>query len=244
MRTTLWTGLLPIVQYNPKRQMNRVRLFETGLRFIKSEELQQEQMLAGVVSGMRLPKQWGETEQPVDFFDVKSDVETLIAHTNYHFTPATHPALHPGQTAAIYCNNENIGLLGALHPSLVQELELQAPIYLFELRLLPLYKVSLPQFKEISKYPSIRRDLALVVSEDVNISQLQACIWQMNIETLIDLQLFDVYQGKGIPPDKKSLAIELLFQSDLRSLTDSEIDNIVKQLIDKLEQTLGAKLRE
>ncbi|HHB92449.1 MAG TPA: phenylalanine--tRNA ligase subunit beta [Thioploca sp.] len=244
MRSTLWAGLLPIVQYNQKRQMNRIRLFETGLRFIKSEELQQEQMLAGVVSGMRWSKQWGQTEQPIDFFDVKSDVEALISHTNYHFAPATHSALHPGQTAAIYCNDENIGLLGALHPSLVQELELQAPIYLFELRLLPLYKVSLPQFKEISKYPSIRRDLALVVSEDINISQLQTCIWRMNIETLIDLQLFDVYQGKGIPLDQKSLAIGLLFQSDLRSLTDSEIDDIVRQLINKLEQTFGAKLRE
>ncbi len=244
MRTTLWAGLLPIVQYNQKRQMNRVRLFETGLRFIKSEELEQEQMLAGVVSGMRWSEQWGQTEQAIDFFDAKSDVEALISHTNYHFVPTTHPALHPGQTAAIYCNNENIGLLGALHPSLIQELELQAPVYLFELRLLPLYKVSLPQFKEISKYPSIRRDLALVVSQDVNISQLQTCIWEMNFETLIDLQLFDVYQGKGIPLDQKSLAIGLLFQSDLRSLTDSEIDDIVRQLINKLEQTLGAKLRE
>ncbi|MBE9562028.1 MAG: phenylalanine--tRNA ligase subunit beta [Proteobacteria bacterium] len=244
MRTTLWAGLLPIVQYNQKRQMNKIRLFETGLRFVKSEKLQQEQMLAGVVSGMRWSEQWGQGNQSVDFFDVKSDVEALISHINCRFVRATHPALHPGQTAAIYCDDEQIGWLGALHPSLTQELELQAPVYLFELQLLPLYKVALPQFKEISKYPSIRRDLALLVSEDINISQLQTCIWQMNIETLIDLQLFDVYQGKGIAPDQKSLAIGLLFQSESCSLTDLEIDDIVKQVIHNLEQTLGAKLRK
>ncbi|MDM8566082.1 phenylalanine--tRNA ligase subunit beta [Candidatus Halobeggiatoa sp. HSG11] len=243
MRTTLWAGLLPIIQYNQKRQIDRVRLFETGLRFIQSKELQQEQMLAGAVSGVRWSEQWGQTGQQIDFFDVKSDVENLIGHTNYRFAPTTHPALHPGQTAAIFCDDEQIGLLGALHPSLIQDLELQAPVYLFELRLLPLHKVPLPQFKEISKYPSIRRDLALLVSEDISISQLQACIWQMNIKTLIDLQLFDVYQGKGIAPDQKSLAIGLLFQSESRSLTDSEIDDVVKQVVHELEQTLGAKLR-
>jgi len=244
MRTTLWAGLLPILQYNQKRQMNRVRLFETGLRFVKSKELTQEPMLAGAVTGMRWSEQWGQENQSVDFFDVKSDVEALIAHINYRFEPATHPALHPGQTAAIYCDAEPIGLLGALHPSLIQDLELQAPVYLFELRLSPLYKTSLPKFKEISKYPSIRRDLALVVSKDVNISQLQTCIRQMNIEILTDLQLFDVYHGKGIAPDQKSLAIGLMFQSDSRNLTDSEIDSIVKQVVHKLEQTLTAKLRK
>ncbi|MCK5876186.1 MAG: phenylalanine--tRNA ligase subunit beta [Candidatus Marithrix sp.] len=244
MRTTLWAGLLPIIQYNQKRQMNRVRLFETGLRFVQSEKLQQEQMLAGAVSGIRWSEQWGEPSQQIDFFDVKSDVEAIIAHTNCRFVPANHPALHPGQTAAIYCDDEQIGWLGALHPSLINDFELQAPVYLFELKLLPLHKVILPQFKEISKYPSIRRDLALVVSKDVNISQLQTCIWQMKIETLIDLQLFDVYQGKGIAPDQKSLAIGLLFQSESRNLTDSEIDNIINQVVNKLEQTLGAKLRK
>jgi phenylalanyl-tRNA synthetase beta chain len=245
MRTTLWIGLLQTLLYNQKRQQHRVRLFETGLRF-QAQNFLQEKMIAGIVTGTRWPVQWGQTEQAVDFFDVKADIEALLSLTSselYRFTPSTHPALHPGQTAAIYRGDEWIGILGAVHPSLVQTLELMPPVYLFELRLAPLCQAQTPKFKEISKYPAIRRDIAVVVSEETSAAQLLDCIKQSATETLIDWQLFDVYQGKGVEPGQKSLAIGLIFQAFSRNLTDSEVDNVIGQIVSTLEQKLGAKLR-
>jgi phenylalanyl-tRNA synthetase beta chain len=254
MRTTLWTGLLQAVQYNQKRQQETVRLFETGLRFINNQEkgLQQEKMIAGVVTGSRLPEQWGQTTQPVDFFDIKADVEALLSLTasveaktiEQRFTPTTHPALHPGQTAEIYRGNEWIGLLGAVHPRLVQQLELVPPVYLFELRLAPLCQASIPQFKEVSKYPAMRRDLAVVVSQEITAAQLLDCIKQSAPDILYAWQLFDVYQGQSIELGQKSLAIGLIFQAFSRNLTDQEVDTVLVQLLNTLEQNLGAQLRK
>jgi phenylalanyl-tRNA synthetase beta chain len=255
MRTTLWTGLLSVLSYNQKRQQLRGRFFETGLRFIysKKQVLQQEPMIAGVAMGTRWPIQWGQSEQSLDFFDLKSDVEAILNLSStgklnpteiYRFVPATHPALHPGQTAAIYQGDEWLGILGALHPNLMQTLELTPPIYLFELRLMPLLKSQPIQFKEISKYPSMRRDIAVVVSKAVSATQLIDCIKQYATELLIDWQLFDVYQGKGIEPSQKSIAIGLIFQAFSRNLTDFEVDSVVEQIVSKLEQKLGATLRK
>ena len=255
MRTTLWFGLLQSLLYNQKRQQSRVRLFESGLRFVQSKEqgLQQEPMIAGVVTGTRWSEQWGQASQTIDFFDVKADVEALLSLTwdrytgggkIYRFVPNTHSALHPGQAAAIYCGDELIGLMGAVHPSLIQTLELTPPVYLFELRLAPLCQTEVPKFKEVSKYPSIRRDIAVVVSDEVSADQLLDCIRDKNIEMLTDLELFDVYQGKGIESGQKSLAIELIFQAEKRNLTDQEVDTVVGQVLSTLEQHLGAQLRK
>ncbi|NJO16413.1 MAG: phenylalanine--tRNA ligase subunit beta [Thioploca sp.] len=256
MRTTLWTGLLQILLYNQKRQQSRVRLFEIGLRFIYAADqtLIQEQMIAGIVTGTRWPEQWGEKAQQVDLFDVKSDI-TALFHSilvngggatpeHYHFISTTHPALHPGQAAAIYREQEWIGVMGALHPSLMQTLTITTPVYLFELRVAPLCQTEPIKFKEISKYPSIRRDLALVVEQTISAAKIIAAIRQAAGELLIDCQLFDLYQGKGIEVGKKSLAIGLIFQAVSRNLTESEIDTLIGQILSTLEQSLGAKLRK
>lgn len=256
MRTTLWTGLLQILLYNQKRQQSRVRLFETGLRFLYAADqtLIQEKMLAGIVTGTRWPEQWGEQSPAVDFFDVKSDIAALFHLTsvngggttleNYHFIPTTHPALHPGQAAAIYREPEWVGLLGALHPSLMQTLAITTPVYLFELRVAPLCKTYPIKFKEISKYPAIRRDIAMVADQAVSVAAMLAAIRQTAGELLIDCQLFDLYQGKGIEAGKKSLAIGLIFQAISRNLTESEVDTLIRQILSTLEQDLGAKLRK
>ena len=241
MRTTLWAGLLPALSYNQKRQQSRVRLFEIGLRFGKSGL--QEKMIAGVISGTASDEQWGiTTKQPLDFYDVKADIEALLDSGDV-FRAGTHPALHPGQTADIYRGDEWIGVLGALHPSLLKTLELTAPVYLFECRLAPLCEKPLAQFKELSKYPSIRRDIALLVPDDVKLAQLFDCIKQSGTEILIDCQLFDVYQGTGIKSGQKSWAIGLIFQDFSRSLTDSEVQSVVEQILYSLENNLDAKLR-
>jgi len=247
MRTTLWAGLLQAAQYNQKRQQSRVRLFETGLRFLPtSQGLQQEAMLAGVVTGTRLPEQWNERLQLIDFYDIKADVEALLQTTrlNYHIRPDFHPALHPGQTAAIYQGEDFLGMMGALHPRLLAELDILAPAYLFELHLSPLLQDKMIQFVEISKYPSIRRDIAVVVDKTWAVDKILSQIQQVASNLLIELKLFDVYQGAGIASDKKSLAIALIFQALDRNLIDSEVDAQIERIVHLLEQDFGASLRK
>jgi len=250
MRTTLWVGLLKVLQYNQKRQQQRVRLFEIGLRFLKGKnnKIQQDKMIAAVISGAALPQQWGSAERPSDFFDVKADVETLLHHAGYQqryrFVSSTHPALHPGQTAAIYCGDEPIGLLGALHPNLIQLLELIPPVYVFELQVAPLIQIHVSKFKEISKYPSVRRDLALVVPQQLAAAQLLDYISHQAPEHLQAVHLFDCYQGQGIKSGYKSLAIGLVFQALSRSLTEAEVDTVITQVLDNLNKDLGAQLRK
>lgn len=246
MRTSLWPGLIQALAYNQKRQQHRVRFFETGLRFVQEKvKIHQEMMIAGIVSGARSPEQWGEKGQHVDFFDVKGDIEALLSLSNgYHFSESTHPALHPGQTARIYQEKECIGIMGTLHPNLIETLDLIAPVYLFELRLSPLCIAPLPQFKEVSKYPSMRRDIAISVPEGVSATQLLDCITKIAPEILIDCQLFDVYQGIGIKDKHKGVAILLVFQALARNLIDSEVDTVLEQVLSTLEQNLGAHLRK
>lgn len=247
MRTTLWAGLLQAVQYNQKRQQSRVRLFETGLRFLPtSQGLQQEAMLAGVVTGTRLPEQWNERLQPIDFYDIKADVEAILQTTrlNYQMRPDFHPALHPGQTAAIYDGEDFLGMLGALHPRVLVELDIAAPVYLFELYLLPLLRDKVIQFKEISKYPSIRRDIAVVVDKTWTAAQILSRIQHAASHLLVELKVFDVYQGTGIAAEQQSLAIALIFQALDRNLVDTEVDTQITRIVQLLEQDFGASLRK
>lgn len=249
MRTTLWIGLLKVLQYNQKRQQHRLRLFETGLRFLPLEKgmLQQEGVIAGVVAGHYLAEQWDIATRPTDFFDVKADVEALLQSSgqkNYHFSITKHPALHPGQAALITQNKQTIGVIGALHPRLTKLWALTPPVYVFELLLAPLFSAHLPKFKEISKYPSMRRDLALIVDESVSAATLLKYVKEQASTLLVDLQLFDVYQGKGIAPGKKSLAIGLIFQAFSRNLTESEVDTVMTQLLNSLENNLSAQIRK
>ena len=244
MRTSLWSSLLPAVQYNQKRQQSRVRLFETGRRFIQSqtEGLLQELMIAGIATGTRFAEQWGAEQQSVDFYDVKSDIEALL-NPDDCFKADQHPALHPGKTAAIYRGDEYIGIIGAAHPSLIKQLDLITPVFLFELKLAPLLQNKPHKFQELSKYPNIRRDIALMVPQDVTAAQLMDCIKEIAPEILIEWQLFDVYQGEKIDSNKKSLAISLIFQAFSRNLIDQDVETVVEQLLNNLETKLGAKLR-
>jgi phenylalanyl-tRNA synthetase beta chain len=247
MRTTLWAGLLQAVLHNQKRQQSRVRLFETGLRFVQSENgIQQDKMIAGIVTGQLYPEQWGDSSKDVDFFDIKADVQALLAVSgkNYHFMPSIHSALHSGQTATIYQGDQEIGILGAIHPSVIRTLDLIPPVYVFELQLMPLYQKDLPHFSDISKYPSVRRDIALVLEQSINADKVLDCIKKSSSDLLNDLQLFDLYQGQGIELGKKSFAISLIFQSFSRNLIESEIDTAVTQILHSLQHNLGAQLRK
>ncbi len=248
MRTTLWCGLLKAALYNTNRQQNRVRLFETGLRFIKKDgETHQQKMLAGLVLGDAYSEQWGEKARKVDFFDIKADIQAIFALTrcNVQFLTAQQSALHPGQTAEVLSpDGKNIGWLGMLHPNLEKQLGFDTQVFLFELDQNLLLNKRIPVFKSLSKYPSVRRDLALIVKEEVSASEITNCIKDSAEPALQDVAVFDVYRGKGVEEGSKSIALSLIMQDDTQTLTDSEVDTIVSRLLNLLTNKKNAKLRD
>jgi phenylalanyl-tRNA synthetase beta chain len=248
MRTTLWCGLLKAALYNTNRQQNRVRLFETGLRFIKKDgETHQQKMLAGLVLGSPYGEQWGEKARKVDFFDIKADILAIFALTGceVQFTSAQQSALHPGQTAEILSlDGKKIGWLGMLHPNLEKFVGFDTQVFLFELDQNLLLNKRIPVFKPLSKYPSVRRDLAFIVKEEVSASEIINCIKGSAEPTLQDVIVFDIYRGKGVEEGSKSVALSLIMQDDTQTLTDSEIDAIVSRLLTLLTNEKNAKLRD
>ncbi|MBD9562479.1 phenylalanine--tRNA ligase subunit beta [Pseudomonas sp. PDM09] len=249
MRSSLWPGLVKALQHNLNRQQDRVRLFESGLRFVgQLEGLKQEPMLAGVVCGSRLPEGWAQGRDVVDFFDVKADVEAVLgfagALDSFTFVPGKHPALHPGQTARIEREGRLVGFVGAIHPELSKTLGLDRPVFVFELVLAEVALGKMPKFQELSRFPEVRRDLALLADKDVAATAVLDVIRENAGEWLTDLRLFDVYQGKGIDPHRKSLAVGLTWQHPSRTLNDDEVNTTTQNILTSLEQRLNATLRK
>ena len=251
MRTSLLPGLLLALRRNLNRQQNNVKLFENGLKFsLQSADYTQEKVMAGVVCGNVNPEQWGERSQVIDFYDCKADVEAVLSlcdpQGEFEFIKDEgNPAFHPGQCARITRgpDTDTIGWMGAIHPSIEQALEINGKACAFEINLAAIEQGNVPNFVELSKYPSVRRDLAVVVDEKVNFSELKACIYKTAPEALKSLQIFDVYRGKGIDSGRKSLALGLTFQDLKRTLNDSDVDHIMSQIMSSLNNNLGATLR-
>ncbi|MBD9427753.1 phenylalanine--tRNA ligase subunit beta [Pseudomonas sp. PDM15] len=249
MRSSLWPGLVKALEHNLNRQQSRVRLFESGLRFIgQLEGLKQEAMLAGVISGSRLPEAWANGRESVDFYDLKADVEALLGYAGaadaFSFVPGEHPALHPGQTARIEREGRLVGFLGAMHPELAKTLGLDQPVFLFELVLAEVATGRMPAFSELSRFPEVRRDLALLVDREQPAEAVLATIREAAGEWLTDLRLFDVYHGKGIDPHRKSLAVGLTWQHPSRTLNDDEVNTTTQNIITSLEERFNATLRK
>jgi phenylalanyl-tRNA synthetase beta chain len=249
MRTSLWPGLLQATQYNHARQQERTRFFETGLRFVEdAEELHQEDMLAGAVSGPVTADQWDQPARAVDFFDLKGDVEAILALTgdaaSFRFIAGEHPALHPRQAARIEREGRTEGWMGMLHPEIQHRLGLDRNLFLFELRLEGIRAGTLPAFRPLSKFPSIRRDLAVVVDAEIGFSQVRDCVETAAPDILQDIRLFDVYTGEKIDSGRKSLALTLILQDSSHTLTDDEVDAAVKGVMDALSANLNAQLRD
>jgi len=248
MRTTLWCGLLKAALYNTNRQQSRVRLFESGLRFVQQNgQTHQQKMLAGLVLGAAYSEQWSESSRRVDFYDVKADIQALFTLTGceVNFHSATHASLHPGQSAEILsADGQKIGWLGMLHPNLEKQLGFDTQVFLFELDQNVMLSKRISAFRSLSKYPSVTRDLALIVNEDVTASEIINCIKKSGETALQDVIIFDVYRGKGIEEGKKSIALSLVIQDDMQTLTDSEVDAIVSRLLLLLANEKNAKLRD
>ena len=248
MRSNHWSGLIKAYQYNTHRQQPRIRLFELGLCFNScNDQLIQTVHLGGLSAGPILTEQWGESKRLVDFYDIKNDIENLfkwLKRTDYHFEKSHHLALHPGQSADIFCNQICVGSIGALHPKLVQKFDIEKPVYLFDINLNKIMNIPLPKYSQISKFPAIRRDLAIVVASDIAAGKIKEKILESGGNLLKNVQIFDVYHGKAIGMDKKSIALGLTFQHFSRTLVDSEINEFMDKIILELHQEFHATVRD
>jgi phenylalanyl-tRNA synthetase beta chain len=261
MRSTLLPSLIQVLKYNQDRKHPRVRVFEIGRVFIKNGQVldsdasvagfDQPLRLAGLASGPLLPLQWSAKDQAADYFDLKGDVEQLLAPLPVHFFAANHPAMHPGRSAEIVWNGRTIGHLGELHPKWRQSYELKATAVMFELELDALLYRPIPIYAEISKYQPIERDLALIVQESVSHADLQAAFYGLaHHSDLKDATVFDIYRPDPathaaiLSPGEKSVAIRLHFQSYQHTLTDAQIEAAVLAVIEQLKQQTGARLRD
>jgi phenylalanyl-tRNA synthetase beta chain len=253
MRVSLWPGLVQTCRENLRRQQTRVRLFEMGNKFevIKAhavEELREIETLAGIATGARWPEQWGSKSETLDFYDMKGDVLALLALTgdssSVRFVPDALPVLRPGRAARIYRDQTPIGWLGEIHPQTAKSLNLPAAVFLFELEISIAFKANLLQFKKISKFPSVRRDLAVVVDESVPLAVLQENVTVSASGLLSELRVFDVYRGPGIESGRKSIALGLILQDSSRTLTDVDADAVVTAVVARLRDVLSATIRD
>jgi len=248
MRTSLWPGLLKALQYNQNRQIPRVRFFELGMCFCKKgEDWDQVTKLAGLASGNAHSLQWSVSERRVDFFDVKGDIAALLDLTrrsqDFRWVESSHPALHPGQTAALYDKGQPIGWIGVLHPNLVDKLGLAQSPVLFELDFEAIKARSMPKYRPISKFPATRRDIAIVVDKGVSVEAIEQKITKFGGHLLNMVQIFDIYAGEHIEYGKKSVALGLTFQDPSRTLIDDEINRVIDRVVTALEHEFNAKLR-
>ena len=245
MRTSLLAGLVQALRANLNRGEERARLFEIGRCFEadRAEVAAQPERIAGLAFGARLPEQWGEKVAPVDFFDVKGDVQSLAAGRNLAFEAATHPACHPGRCAAVSLDGQAIGMLGELHPRLQQKYELPAAPVVFELLCEPLLAGRFPRFGGLSRMPVVRRDYAFTVAEEVPVGHLLAALRGRLPAFVRAVEVFDQYRGKGVEPGKKSLALRIVMQDTDRTLTDSEVEEAVSSVRELLNQEFQARPR-
>ena len=243
MRTSLWTGLIETLRHNLNRQHDRVRIFELGRVFLNAENtLDQPMRLGGLLMGTATPEQWASPARAVDFFDAKGDLERLFDGA-LDFWRGEHPALHPGQSAQLMLDGQAIGWLGAMHPRLVQSLDLPAAPILFELDLEAVTRRQLPRHQSLTRFPQVRRDLAFVLDAAIPAGDVLATMQQAATAIVSDLAVFDQYRGKGIPADQKSLAFRVVMQDTQRTLTDAEVEDAVAKLADAVRRQFNATLR-
>jgi phenylalanyl-tRNA synthetase beta chain len=253
MRVSLWPGLINACRENLRRQQTRVRLFEIGNKFNVSknaqrEELQEIETLAGIATGARWPQQWGSDSEPVDFYDVKGDVLEALSLTgdvaSVIFKPDSLSVLRPGRAARIYRDDKPIGWVGEIHPQVLKALYLPTTAFLFELEMESAFRAKVLKFHKISKFPSVRRDLSIVVDESVPLAVLQENVTVSASGLLSELRVFDVYRGPSIETGRKSVALGLILQDSSRTLTDIDADAVVTAVATRLRDVLSATIRD
>ncbi|MDX1694620.1 MAG: phenylalanine--tRNA ligase subunit beta [Ketobacteraceae bacterium] len=248
MRTSIWAGLLKVAQHNINRQQHRVRLFETGLVFSEQNGIYQQPHIGGLLFGDVTAESWHAKGRSVDFFDIKADVESLINLSAepeaFSFAAAEHPALHPGQAAVVSRGDQIVGYLGALHPVIQKALDIPGPVYLFDLEMAAISARTLPSFKELSRFPEVRRDLAVIVQENIPAEAILRVVRAETGEWLTSSVIFDVYQGDNLKEGHKSVAFGLTLQHPSRTLKDEEVNDVVNRVVASLKEQLNVTLRE
>ncbi len=248
MRVSLWPGLLKAALDNLSRQQDRVRMFERGAVFLPDGKSVREVLrVGGVAVGGRTPEQWSTAREAVDFFDIKADLTAVLAlagaGVRFEWQPATQGCLHPGRSAKVLREGVEIGWLGELHPSLSAELGLAASCMLFELDITPALQAPLPQLQAISRFPQVRRDLSITVPVDTPLSAILSRVSVAAGTQLRELRAFDLYQGAGIEPTRKSVALGLIFQDNYKTLKDDDADALMASVAADLSAQLDAKIR-
>lgn len=249
MRNSLWTGLVHSASHNLRRQQARVQIFEIGLIFQPSgDDIKQEQVVSGLVAGKAYPEQWNNPKEKMNFYHLKGHIQALLGLTgrleDFIFKPRQHPALHSGQSAEISLDGQTVGTMGRLDPTLQRKLGFDDDIFVFELAMWVFDQCRVPKFSEYSKFPLVRRDLALLIDETVSAQQVLDVVNKQLGQNISALNIFDVYQGKNMPKGKKSIAVGITLQDLERTLTDSEVESLQADLISTLEREIGATLRE
>ncbi len=249
MRSSLIPGLVGTLATNRKRQIDRVRVFEVARVFERKADgepvrgFHQVMNVAGLAAGSVMPEQWGERSRNVDFYDVKGDLEALFAPRELAFAPLSHPALHPGRAAAVKLDGHTIGVIGEVHPVWVQRYDLGTAPVVFEVALDAALEARMPAYAEISRMPAVRRDLAIVIAVEVPVERVLEVLRAAAPAVVREISLFDVYHGKGIDPDKKSLAFRVSMQDTQRTLEDAEVEAAIAVLVKQAETVLGGRLR-
>jgi phenylalanyl-tRNA synthetase beta chain len=237
------------MQRNQSFREQRIRLFETGLRFrTQGDDIEQQLMISGLITGSREPLNWEDNQQQVDFYDLKADIEALCGISasaeEYSVEAANIPALHPGQSAKLMRNSVNIGYFGAIHPRISKKLKLPGTVYLFELALDDLSSAKIPEYQEWSKFPASTRDLAVVIDESVTGSELIATVKEAGGKRLTQARIFDIYRGKGVDFGRKSIALGLTFSDFSDTLKDTEVTDLIDKIINRLSERYDATLRD
>ena len=245
MRTSLIPGLVKAIAHNTSRQQSRVRLFETGLKFLPAEQTEQVPMVALALSGFRDVEGWSSEKSAADFYDLKGTVEALLINLagRITFEPRIYPGLHDGQSAAILLDGQEVGRMGAIHPSVRKAMGVPANTVVAELEQSVVTELAMPAYQDISKYPETRRDLALVADKAISSGEVMSLVQGAAGSLMTKLDLFDVYEGTGLPEGKKSLAIGLTFQDQSRTLDESEVAGAVDKVLETLKSKLDIELR-
>ena len=241
MRLTLLAGLLTALRHNLNRQQERIRLFEAGLVFTSNRKtFNQDTMISAAITGNRMTNNLHSNKEPVDFFDIKGDVESLLkfygCFDEYSFIKDTNTYLHSGQSARVLRNGDTVGWLGQIHPLIQKNLGLNQPVFVFELKLDFILKGKIPKFSGLSKFPEIKRDLSFIVSDNIYADDLCETAYKKAGKILIDTQILDVYQGKGIEIHSKSVSLGLTFRDSSRTLEDSEVNDAISLIVEAVKK--------
>ena len=245
MRTSLLPGMLETVKYNLRRQNESVKLFESGHVFHKDECIVEDEKLIGICTGKRHLEHWSMSKENIDFFDIKGDLENLLANTkaSYYFVKSSLDYLHPGQQAEIKLGGNSIGWIGQVHPQICHKIGIKKPVYAFELFINNIKQSTLPSFKEISKFPSVRRDIAMIANNDISYQEIKTLVVKETGDLLKNIFVFDEYQGENIRVGNRSLAIGIVLQQNNSTFEDKEVDKLMAKVVSSLKVNLGVEIR-